>query len=109
MNENTSVLLLMNPPDDVNPIIPNRIQGALSSDQGEPNVTDEINFERWKSTVSATAKLFLQGAKEAADAFPPLKSVIGGLCFILDNFEVWRSSCTHYPQSSRVHLANEGE
>jgi len=41
-----------------------------------------------KSTTSSAAKLFLRTVKEASDAFPPLKSVAGGLCAILDNCEV---------------------
>ena len=44
--------------------------------------------ENWKSTVSATAKLFLCTVRDSADAFPPLKSVVGGLCFILENYQV---------------------
>ena len=27
--------------------------------------------------------------KETSDAFPPLKSAAGAMCFILDNCEVW--------------------
>ena len=53
-----------------------------------PVLADESKFKRWGSTASATAKLLLRGVKESADAFPPLKSVVGGLCFILDNCEV---------------------
>ena len=40
------------------------------------------------STAFATAKLLLRGVRDAADAFGPLKSVAGGLCFILENCEV---------------------
>ena len=40
------------------------------------------------SLVVSAAKLTLRGVKEAADTFPPLKAVAGGLCFILDNCEV---------------------
>jgi len=70
------------------PAIPDKVQDALVSGKGEPNTTDENKFELWKSTTSATAKLLLRAAKESADAFPPLKSAVGGLCFILDNYEV---------------------
>jgi len=45
-------------------------------------------FSKSKPLASSTAKLLLRGVKESADAFPPLKSVAGGLCFILDNCEV---------------------
>ena len=41
----------------------------------------------WK-TVFATAKMLLYAARDTADAFPPLKSVTGGLCAILENYEV---------------------
>ena len=43
----------------------------------------------WKTTASATAKLLLRGVSNSSDAFGPLKSVAGGLCFILENCEVW--------------------
>jgi hypothetical protein len=33
---------------------------------------------------------------ESADAFGPLKSVAGGLCFILENYEVWATSRMRY-------------
>ena len=90
------------------PIIPDQVQDALSSGRGEPNVTDEKKFELWKSSATATAKLFLRAVKESADAFPPLKSVVGGLCFILDNYEVQYSlsmhnHCVHKcPQQTRA-------
>lgn len=52
----------------------------------------------WKATVSASAKLLLRGVRDSADAFGPLKSVAGGLCFILENYEV-RFLCNACPQS----------
>ena len=48
----------------------------------------------WKSTAFATAKLLLRGVRDSADAFGPLKSVVGGLCFILENCEVRLSTQT---------------
>ena len=42
----------------------------------------------WKSAASSSAKLLLRGVRDSADAFPPLKSVAGGLYFILENCEV---------------------
>ena len=42
----------------------------------------------WKSNALAAAKLLLRGVNDSADAFGPLKSVAGGLCFILENYEV---------------------
>ena len=90
MNSVISVLPpLIDLTDNVgSPAIPNRIQDALNSGRGEPNATNKNGFELWKSATSATAKLLLRAAKESADAFPPLKSAVGGLCFILDNYEV---------------------
>jgi hypothetical protein len=45
--------------------------------------------DEWKTTASASAKLLLRGVGSSSDAFGPLKSVAGGLCFILENCEVW--------------------
>ena len=42
----------------------------------------------WKSTAYATTKLVIDLAKESSDAFPPLKSVVGGLSAILNHCEV---------------------
>lgn len=47
----------------------------------------ENQFDR-RSTASAAAKLLLRTLRDSADAFPPLKSVAGGLCSILENYEV---------------------
>ena len=52
-----------------------------------PNAVVESKSD-WKSTASASAKLVLRGVCDSADAFGPLKSVAGGLCFILENCEV---------------------
>jgi hypothetical protein len=41
-----------------------------------------------KSLASSGAKFILRGVNESADAFGPLKSVAGGLCYLLDNYEV---------------------
>ena len=54
----------------------------------EPSVAADENGSDWKAVVSSTAKLLLRGVRDSADAFPPLKSVAGGLCFILENYEV---------------------
>ena len=42
----------------------------------------------WTTTATASAKLLLRGVSSSSDAFGPLKSVAGGLCFILENCEV---------------------
>ena len=83
--------------DDVGDSAPDHIKQVLSTNENGPGDPDE-NISNWKSTASATAKFFLRGVRESADAFGPLKSVAGGLCFILENCEVQPSSCTCYPQ-----------
>jgi len=65
----------------------------------EPSATGDGNGSDWGSIVSSTAKLLLRGVRDSADAFPQLKSVAGGLCFILENCEV-RS-----PPPSAIHNA----
>ena len=57
----------------------------------EPSAAADKNESNWRSTVSTTAEL-LRTVKETSDAFPPLTSVAGGLCTILENFEVWSTS-----------------
>ena len=64
-----------------------------------PSATVDENRPGWKSTASASAKLLLRGVRDTADAFGPLKSVAGGLCFILENYEV------RYPSSYAIHNA----
>jgi len=76
---------------------PDHIQQVVGTNENAPCGQVE-NRSSWKSTVSSTAKLFLRGVRESADAFGPLKSVAGGLCFILENCEVQPSSCARYPQ-----------
>ena len=62
------------------PKIENQNVGASSGvDENRPD---------WKSTASSSAKLVLRAVRDSADAFGPLKSVAGGLCFILENCEV---------------------
>ena len=72
--------------------------GERKREGGRPNVGNEIvgaiaavdeSRPGWKSTASSSAKLALRGVRDSADAFGPLKSVAGGLCFILENYEVW--------------------
>ena len=53
----------------------------------QSSVMDE-NKSNLGSLASSGARFILNGVKESADAFGPLKSVAGGLCFILDNCEV---------------------
>ena len=49
---------------------------------------EEESESDWTTTATASAKLLLRGVSSSSDAFGPLKSVAGGLCFILDNCEV---------------------
>ena len=79
-SESTWAAPFQSPPltdDAANPAV---LGAAASKDESE-----------WKRTVSSAAKLALRTVREASDAFPPLRSVAGGLCAILDNCEV-RSS-----------------
>ena len=70
--------------------VPDHVQEAPSLDQNEKK-------SDWKSTASATAKLLLRGVSDSADAFGPLKSVAGGLYFILENRAVRHSAPMRYP------------
>ena len=85
----------------VTSVIPDPVQEVLHPDKGEQNTADEKKSD-WKSTASATARLFLRGVRDSADAFGPLKSVAGGLCFILDNCEVCCPTGVYILQSLRV-------
>ena len=60
-------------------------ESGADSEGVEPRAA---NKSGWKSTASSSAKLLLCGVRDSADAFGPLKSVAGGLCFILENCEV---------------------
>ena len=71
--------------------------GGHEQEGGEPNAENESvgasagvdeNRPDWGSTASSSAKLVLRAVRDSADAFGPLKSVAGGLCFILENCEV---------------------
>ena len=53
---------------------------------GASAAVDE-NRPDWGSTGSSSA-LVLRAVRDSADAFGPLKSIVGGLCFILENCEV---------------------
>ena len=65
--------------------------GIIDPESSDPIVEsgaideNELNLA---SLASSGARFILNGVKESADAFGPLKSVAGGLCFILDNCEV---------------------
>ena len=82
-------------------------QGGNESNVGGrsvgPGTAADENKSDWKSTASASAKLVLRGVRDSADAFGPLKSVAGGLCFILENCEVWFPPPISHPQRLSVH------
>ena len=60
---------------------------AENEDAGAIAAVDEHRPD-WGSNASSSAKLVLQAVRDSADAFGSLKSVAGGLCFILENCEV---------------------
>ncbi|KAF9649417.1 WD40 repeat-like protein [Thelephora ganbajun] len=68
-----------------NSVNPDHAQ-VLRLDKNEQNATRD-NKSDWKSTVSSTTKLLLCAVRDPSDVFPPLKSVAGGLCSILENYE----------------------
>ena len=74
--------------------VPDRAPATPNHDKsGEPSGAADETKSNWKSTAFTTAKLLLRGVRDSADAFGPLKSVAGGLCFIVENCEVWSPSC----------------
>jgi len=87
-SDNTGTSTVPDPAPEV--LHPDESVGTgAASDKNKPN---------WKSTASASAKLLLRGVRDSADAFGPLKSVAGGLCFILENHEVRSTSRIRRPQ-----------
>ena len=77
--------------DETSGSVPRPGAGAAADEDGSD----------WKAMVSASAKLLLRGVRDSADAFGPLKSVAGGLCFILENYEVC-FPCNVYTRRSRA-------
>ena len=54
--------------------------------------------ENPESTFSSGARVALEIARESADTFAPLKSVLGGLCAFVKHFDVrLPDSCTSLP------------
>ena len=91
--------------------------GERKREGGGPNIENETvgasaaadeNRPGWKSTASSSAKLVLRGVRDSADAFGPLKSVAGGLCFILENYEV-RYPCWLSINNTYMRTANKCE
>ena len=77
-------------PSDIAPT--SAVPSHVLEENTDPNATANEKKSNWKSTASATGKLLLRGVRDSADAFGPLKAVAGGLCFILENYEVLSSS-----------------
>ena len=83
--------------------VPDQVPEVASpNESAEPGPATSEEKSNWMSTAVSTAKLLLRGVRDAADAFGPLKSVAGGLCFILDNYEVRPSSPIRHQQRLRV-------
>ena len=88
------MLPLIVPSDNVDTsAIPDRVTAVpRPNESAEQSAAADQKKPSWKSNAFSMAKLLLRGVNESADAFGPLKSVAGGLCFILDNYEVRLSS-----------------
>ena len=78
---------------DTTPILDRAPKDQCPEVSTNPGAVPDEKGSNWKSTAFATAKLLLRGVRDGADAFGPLKSVAGGLCFILENCEVRPVMC----------------
>ena len=78
------------PPQSVTGGDREREESKPGADDGSvgPSAAANESESDWTTTASASAKLLLRGVSSSSDAFGPLKSVAGGLCFILENCEV---------------------
>ena len=74
---------------------------------GVSGAADE-NGPGYKSTAPSSAKLVLRAVRDSSDAFGLLKSVAGGLCFILENCEV-RYLPSYATSDAYVSAENEGK
>jgi len=94
------LLHLIVPSDNPNTsTIPDHVpEDTHPNKNAKPSAAPIEKKSNWKSTVSATAKLLLRGVRDSADAFGPLKSVAGCLCFILENSEVLPSFHIRFSQ-----------
>ena len=72
-----------------------------------PVTTDEIQQDP-KLIASTKTRLILRRVTESPGAYPPLKTVAEGLCFVLDNWEVCLLPCVHSTTLTVV-LANRSE
>ena len=76
---------------DVSAVLDHAQKELLPDKNTESDAATNEKKSGWKATAFASAKLLLRGVRDSADAFGPLKSVAGDLCFILENCEVWFS------------------
>jgi hypothetical protein len=82
--------------------VPDHGPEVLRPDESAKPSAPADKKSNWGSTASATAKLLLRGVRDSSDAFGPLKSVASGLCFILENCEVWSPSRIRYQPRLRL-------
>jgi len=110
VNAVTSVTFSDHSTDNVDTsAVSDHVPATLDHDEnGEPSAATDENKSNWKSTTFAAAGLLLRGVRDSADAFGPLKSAAGGLCFILENCEVWFPSHMRCPPLTGA-PANEGK
>ena len=83
-------LYLIAPSGDTQPsAAPDQVPEGVGADKSiKPDPAASEEKSDWRSTAVAAAKLLLRGVRDSADAFGPLRSVAGGLCFVLENYEV---------------------
>ena len=105
------LLYLIVPSNNAEPsAAPDQAPELVSTDQSaEPGPAASEEKSNWRSTAIAAAKLLLRGVRDSADAFGPLKSVAGGLCFVLDNYEVRLAPWKCLPAMFTSPTANEGK
>ena len=98
------LLYLIVPSVDTEPsTAPDQVPEAVGTgESAEPGPAASEEQSNWRSTAVAAAKLLLRGVRDSADAFGPLRSVAGGLCFILENYEVrWLPGNAHHDVHGR--------
>lgn len=84
-----SSYLIISPDDTDASAVSDYVPKGVHSNKGTgPAAVVPEKKSDWAATASATAKLLLRGVRDSADGFGPLKTVAGGLCYILDNCEV---------------------
>ena len=103
-----SSLNLDNAARDPTQSVPRTRQGKPSEPSEhtiKPSATDETE-SNWRSTAYSTTKLAINLVKESADAFPPLKSVAGGISAILDHCDVrFTTHIYHSAHGAHSHLS----